>query len=508
MRPRILLVSMAALLLGALFAAPAAANPEWHSEQPLAAGIGVQVPLGEVGQISCWQANRCLLITAGNTGMPAGLYAYDGTGWHLYSTVCGGHNGRIAWAGPDEFWTISDFQAGQAGVISSLTWHRSLCHFVNGGVVASYAEPVGSVGEYQQMSAAACAGPNDCWFAGERLPGNPNSGAFHLHWDGNTLSAVPSLTEAQPQVANLPGAVTDLAFAQGHLYEAASAAPFLHEVQVGEPEVFLPLTLPSGPAGPFRFAGDGSQLWAVNASGGVLRLGASGFDAVTLSSSPGAVTAFAVEPGGESAWVGGSGAANAASVTRIEASGAVGMKVTLPAAGEGLNSYGPAAALACPAAGQCWMATSKGWLFHLGGPPPQDTDPAMHQLITFRPCGETDQTCPSGVETGLPEDNSGSEVEAPESPSLELEKLPHHRKPRALVAKVSQKMLDGTLLQLAFTLRARAHVQLLAKRHKRVVAKTPKLTLGRGRHKLRLRLDPKLWPTKLDFEVHVAGSKR
>jgi hypothetical protein len=50
-------------------------------------------------------------------------------------------------------------------------------------------------------------------------------------------------------------------------------------------------------------------------------------------------------------------------------------------------------------------------------------------------------------------------------------------------------------------------VQLLAKHHKKVVAQTPRLTLGVGRHHLRLHLDPKRWPTSLDFKVHAVGKR-
>src|SRR6202034_3760679 len=100
--------------------------------------------LGDVGDISFWAPNRGLLIPAGNEFVPAGLYAYDGVSWHQLSTVCGGETGRIAWAGPDEFWTISDQRAGQilgTGFEASALLNVSLCHFVNGQVVASYAMP-------------------------------------------------------------------------------------------------------------------------------------------------------------------------------------------------------------------------------------------------------------------------------------------------------------------------------------------------------------------------------
>src|ERR1700744_3218462 len=98
----------------ALLAAPGAgaAGLGWHSGTPGGPGIAVPTPIGEVGAMSFWAPNRGVLITAGNKAMPAGVYAYDGTGWHLYSTVCGGHEGNLAWAGPDEFWTGSDYASG------------------------------------------------------------------------------------------------------------------------------------------------------------------------------------------------------------------------------------------------------------------------------------------------------------------------------------------------------------------------------------------------------------
>ena len=102
---------LACLLVAAVCGAPVAGAQEWRSEQPVAAGIGVPVGIGEIGDVEFWAPNRGMLITAGNEGIPAGLFAYDGSGWYRYSTVCGGHAGRIAWAGPDDFWTISDQQS-------------------------------------------------------------------------------------------------------------------------------------------------------------------------------------------------------------------------------------------------------------------------------------------------------------------------------------------------------------------------------------------------------------
>src|SRR5262245_37386160 len=131
-----LTAALAALALAACCLAPAPAAAEgWHSEQPLSAGATVPTALGPIYDIEFWAPNRGLLITKG------GLWAYDGTGWHQLSTVCGGTEGRIAWAGPLDFWTISDQPLGQSQQIGSRVGPRiSLCHFVDGRVVASYAQ--------------------------------------------------------------------------------------------------------------------------------------------------------------------------------------------------------------------------------------------------------------------------------------------------------------------------------------------------------------------------------
>jgi hypothetical protein len=503
------LVFLVAVLLFAPGAA--AAESEWHSETPVAAGIGVPTPLGEIGDIEFWAPNRGVLIAAGVEGvMPAGVYAYDGTGWHLYSTVCGGHEGRIAWAGPDDFWTVSRYATPQEGVNSEgAESARTLCHFVGGQVVASYAEPYASVTAYPHMSAATCEGADDCWFAGETLPkGSANTGPFHLRWDGESLTDVPSMTLPEPQIEDAPGAVTHLAFLNGALVETATAAPFIREINLSRPAVFSEVPLPAGAAGPFALGGDGGQLWAVSTSGETaLRSIGAGFEAVPLAHSlEGPVTNVAAEPNGAAAWA--AGPSNGpfgtvfATVARIGADGSVSSRIVLPQPSEELDPKGEATALACPSAGQCWLGTSEGWLFHLGGSLPQDTDTAMHTLITFRPA---DNTTRSFVPAGVPEDNSGEVESSKKGEEVLGEPFPERRRRPNLVVKVKQRIVDKTILELSFTLRARAHVQLSAKVHKKVVAKTAKLTLNKGRHHLRLRLDPKQWPTGLDFQVHPVG---
>ena len=92
--------------------------------------------------------NRGALITAGNgSTVPPGVWLYNGVRWRELATVCGASDGRIAWAGPDEFWTVSDGRPGQApdsrGNPPPLQ-DDTLCHFAVGAggrfeVVGSYA---------------------------------------------------------------------------------------------------------------------------------------------------------------------------------------------------------------------------------------------------------------------------------------------------------------------------------------------------------------------------------
>jgi hypothetical protein len=512
---RLVLILLAATLTTVGSVRPAAAaEVGWHSEQPTAAGIGVPVPLGGIGGIAFWAPNKGVLVTGGRGDMPAGVYAYDGSGWYLYSSVCGGHGGGIAISGPDEFWTIADYGEPQEGIEGKAfrEYGRTLCHFANGEVVASYAYPAASPQAFQQMYAAACAGPTNCWFGGEPVPKSaPNQDPFHLHWDGASLTAVPSATSLEPEVQPLAGTVEGLAFAGGRLIESASEAPFLREVVPGDPRRFLSIP---GSSGPYALSTEPlqQQLWAGGADGTVLRLGLLGFEAVPTetpvleSDSTGRVIqSIGVEPGTGSAWLGG-GSFAAAEVRQIGSDGTLGPVIHLPRPSEGINGKGPATRIACAAPGQCWMATEAGWLFHLGGPPEEgvNTDPLMHRLITTRPKDASSRTF---VPAGVPPDNSGEVEPGALGEPVLREPFPEARRHPPLVVKVKQRLVHKTTLELSFTLRGKAHVQLLAKHHKQVVARTPRLTLGVGRHHLRLRLDPKRWPTSLDFQVHAVGKK-
>lgn len=538
------------------------------------------LPLGQVGEISFWAPNRGLLITGGTVpagSVPAGLYAYDGEEWHELSTVCGGGKGRIAWAGPDEFWTISDQRAGQIeareeGNLTSL----SLCHFLDGNVVGSYAMPLGQSDSYLQMDAATCLSPDDCWFGGEDGRA-PNGGSFHLHWNGSSVSAVYDTDDH---------AVTGMTAFEGKIYEGLAIGPE-DSYQAGEerqhPAVIRTIAssessafcegvestfcnvflfsheqLPSYAAGVapdalggFDLATDGaplgteaSQLWAaadpVSSGAGShaqvtilhegeggnwtqlapladgdsplpshAELGGSETDGET-SQATSAGDALAPEPGTSSAWLSLRGMpGDAADVALLgapqeesEASHVVVTEVPEAEERERLGFRGEAGPISCPAENDCWMATTQGWLFHLGGEYPQDTDPNFAHLITYRP---PDAGVPVIYPDAPPVDDSLANQQPAVEPSAPATQTPPVRatakKPKQLVSHVKSKFLHDRVLVISFTLSADAHVQLVGREKSKVVASTRRKLLRPGHHELSLTLNPAHWPTKLQFKA-------
>ncbi len=203
------LVAVAAALVSA--GAPAArAEATWRLEQPPPPpGARFKVPLGTPDDMQFLAPNEGLLSVEGNAAVPNGLLFWNGRSWHQLSTVCGGSGevSRIAWAGPDEFWTITEPSEPRVG--SGL----ALCHFKDGVVVGSYSTPLQSPDPFRPMDAAACNGPNDCWFAGigSEDPAGQRVGAYHLHWDGANLTS-----SYQPQGRGVSG----LASFDGTFYES------------------------------------------------------------------------------------------------------------------------------------------------------------------------------------------------------------------------------------------------------------------------------------------------
>lgn len=527
------LVVAPVLLLGP--PAATAAESIWRLEQPPPpAGVPFKVPLGAPGDLEFWAPNRGLLTIEGNDTIPRGLYSWDGQGWHQLATVCGGpgDTARIAWAGPTEFWVVSEPSEPRRG--SGL----ALCRFKDGQVVGSWSTRVDAADPFRQMTSAACDGPDDCWFGGigsqdalgERV------GAFHLHWNGTDLAGAYG-----PQGRG----VTDMQFHQGGLYESTlvgrspenrtdpvdlaepEAVPrLLHRVSAGGVflnDPFLPAPraeVPEDGSELLAMDSDGSNLWAVGGgaasgpsapAGGaverpplVARLVGGAFKELSLSGAdfgpsdrlgdvaaiPGSDEALAtVVPFADRRSVN-----SKATVARIAADGTT-STTRLPTAGAGRGS---AARVACPSPSECWLVTWAGWIFRYsdGTPLPRDTEPAFQGTIEFRPNESAEQFIPDR----LPVDDS--QLFAP--PPLELtpnavQPVKLRRLP-PLLRKVRSR-LRGLRLTVAFTLSRRARVRLLAKRRGRTVARTPLRVFAPGRRRLSLRLSRKRYPTRLAFRT-------
>ncbi len=551
--------ALVTLLTLAGHAAPAVAGGlEWRLEQPQPPQGGQAIPLGRVGDIEFEAPNLGLLITAGNEPtIEPGVWEYTGGGWHELATVCGASDGRIAWASPNEFWTISDGRPGQAngpsGELPPLE-DNSLCRFANGSVVESFATLAFQATSYETMDAAACIDPADCWFGGDVLPLSSPPGAFHLHWNGRAITAQPDDEEH---------AVREMLSFDGRLYESVQLLngerepeeelgnpSALHRIEPEEDlesnggSPFAPLynhselTLP-GPGSAleyFRLGADSQALWAAagpseqsEAPVTVLRTspagpwqqlvgkqasesGESHGEPLPPSADPedDAVTTLAAEPGG-GAWIALDTASDAqhpnpatrALLAHISETGTVTEEQEVPREG---SPRGAAARISCPAAHDCWMATTQGWLFHLAEEGerqlPEYPDPAFSSLITSRP---SDESTPQVPPVSLPIDDSGllGELTGPPATKIEVQHQPEERVSVPLVSGVRSRLRGGTTLELSFHLAVEARVRLLAKRHRRVVGSTPRKTLGGGEHKLLLRLDAKRWPTNLDLETHA-----
>ncbi len=530
-----------ALALSA-FAAPASAEPIWRLEQPAPpAGAPFKVPLGAPGDLKFWAPNRGLLTVEGNAAISRGIYSWNGQAWHQLATVCGGSGdtARIAWAGPTEFWVVSEPSLPRRGA------GLALCRFKDGQVVGSFSTRVDAADPFRQMTSAACNGPNDCWFGGVGSQDalGENVGAFHLHWDGVDLETVYG-----PQGRG----VTDMQFHQGALYESTvvgrsaenrtdlvdlaepEAVPkLIHEVEPGgifASDPFEPASLAGVPADGTELLGldsDGTDLWAVGggaASGAsapvegavarpplIARLVGGEFQELSLTGTTfGATDRFgdvAAMPGSDEAMATVVPFAERAStnskaiVAQIGPDGTT-TTTSLPAAGSGRGS---AARIACPAPEECWMVTRAGWLFHYSeeAPLPLDTEPAFQGTIEFRPNESAEQFVPDKPPT------DDSQLFAP--PELERNPIagPPKRKVRklpALLRKVSSD-LDGLALTVSFTVTRKAKVALLAKKGGRTVARTKQRLFAPGRHELTLHLSRENYPTGLAFQVSEVKRK-
>lgn len=545
-------LGLAGIVAAALLLVPgssSAAGPIWRLQQPQPpAGAPFKVPLGAPGDLQFWAPNRGLLTVEGNDTIRRGIYSWDGQSWHQLATVCGGpgDTARIAWAGPTEFWVVSEPSLPRRG--SGL----ALCRFKGGQVVGSWSTRVDDSDPFRQMTSASCDGPDDCWFGGvgsqdalgERI------GAFHLRWDGSDLETVYG-----PQGR----AVTDMQFHAGGLFESTlvgrSPENRFDPVDLAEPEPVPRLlhrvqgtTFANDPFEPAPLVGtpadgsellaldsDGADLWAVgggaaSSSGPPQEIGDPRHDGGAVERPPLAVRLVAgvfreltlsgaefgpVDRFGDVAAIPGTGEALAtvvpfaerrslnskATVARIEPDGTT-VTTRLPAAGAGRGS---AARVACPAADECWMVTWAGWIFRYsdGTSLPLDTDPAFQGTIEFRPNESAEQFIPDR----LPVDDS--QLFAP--PPLELDPTapPAGGKLRRLppLLKKIRSKLRGLVLTVRFTVTRRARVALIAKRGGRTVARTPRRTLAPGRRALSLKLSRERYPTRLAFKTSAVRGR-
>jgi hypothetical protein len=420
---------------GGAAAAPLAddGGAEWQVEQPLPAppptgGEPSEAPvsLGHIGDIEFNGPNRGVLITSGNGGsVKPGVWFYDGAAWRELSEQCGATDGRITWAGPDEFWTVSDGRAGQALASSSERpplQDNTLCHFAPGP--AGTVEIVGSYGSvpflgssYQAMHVAGCLSPSNCWFGGDPLPA-PQIGAFMLHWNGAELEPQPFLAEGHP--------VWAMVSYEGRLYESMRIQPgdkVVKEVQ--RPPVLRAIKAEvSGEESPFESVPPENHLLYSNAEFSTaldyLRLGTSegaiwaGAGAqvpgpersrragVTILRKPAGgewqsvigpqegeneelappgqivfandiLKSIAAEPGTAGAWIAlgaeedvlAPNPQRRASVARVGADGSVSDRLELPLPGDPHGPLGAAERVECPAEHDCWATTTGGWLLHL-----------------------------------------------------------------------------------------------------------------------------------------------
>jgi hypothetical protein len=506
----------------------------WRLEQPAPPpGAPFQVALGAPGSLTFWTPNRGLLGVEGNSVVPRGILAWDGVSWHALATVCGGpgETMRIAWAGPTEFWTVSEPSRPRQGS------GTALCHFKDGTVVGSYSTADNAADPYRSMNAAACNGPNDCWFGGigSRDPTGTRVGAFHLHWDGSALCTVYNARSGR--------GVTDIAPALDGFVEtvavgARRGSPDAPDPRPLEAQTLLLHRISGGsfvddPFVPSTEADGGSELLAVDAGGGVVwavgggaasgpEVTARGVDGVVARAPLAAVytdgkfrevalkgatfgTAdrfedVAVVPGG--AWTalvpyGERGRTNAkALVARIDGQTGETAVQSLPASGSG---RGAATRIAFPSEREGWMVTNAGWLFHYtdGTPLERDTDPAFAGPIETRPNEAAEQFVPDTA----PADDSQLfapppvEIQTTSTEAQEPEQL------EPLIKGLKKPKLKGTTLSLSFTVTRKAKIQLIARRNGRVVAKSPNKTFKKGKHTIKLKLSRKKWPTRLSFKT-------
>ncbi|MFY9469603.1 MAG: hypothetical protein WAP37_05765 [Solirubrobacterales bacterium] len=516
---------------------------------------GFEFPLGAPSDLQCWQPNRCILASGGNSQVANGLYLFNGEAWRQYATVCGQGNdpdyGAVVWAGPTEFWTIThpsqDFRS--VGV--------ALCRFSGGQVVGSYSTKRGALDTspdpFRRMTSGACSSPESCWFGGEAgsSPEGGRIGSFHLYWDGTELKTIYAparrgvsdivfsgtrftealfagprvgapldsalnpippyrmLQEIDPAVAAGPAAFSPVQFSAAaesgspveetelRALDAAAGPPGGSPTTwaVGGAATSGPNGSPSEPAdrGPFVAFRTDAQPWRkIEMPPGIAEPGSNFSDVAGI---PGTDRAFAtVETPDGSPFVVSidPGAADpVARITRVP-----------PEEFEDWAQGTGAARIECAAINECWMASSAGWMYHYSDPAfPLTADTAMNAMVTFRP----NEVAEQAISDSAPIDDSLLFAPPPAADDQALSP-PKGKRLKPAVRSVKSK-LKGRVLTLSFRVIRPARLRVVARRKGRVVASAKTRLLKPGRRRVRLRLNPKRWPTRLSMKVTEPGDK-
>lgn len=539
------IAAVAGALLAGIGTASAARAADWTPVPlPPPPGGMFSVPAGPVGDLSFWAPNRGVMTVAGNSAVPGGVYSWDGMSWHQLATVCpGGPGSRIVWAGPTEFWTITAASIGDPRI------GAALCRFKDGAVVGSYS--MYNVPELtsNSLTAGACRAADDCVFGG---PGGSQAGAFHLRWDGTTL---------RPLRGRQGRGVSDMVTHRGTIVESVvtgvriaqrGTAPLLTDPEpvprllhhwtggtfANDP--FEPTPSGAAPVDGTDLRGldsDGTTAWAVGggANSGpattagpvkrppiaVRKDGDGAWTEVPLSgdvpadtagSYPTIFGAVAAVPGTRQAWVTltenelGQGVGAVPTVAHVADDG----RLTAQALDDrtGPAARGAAAAIACPAVDDCWLATASGYLYRrtTAGAYPRDTDPAFQGTISIRPNEAAEQVIPDDP----PADDSRLLAPPVELPTVdEQQPIVCAARPRLvtrtkasrgpMTARQRRQANPRLTLTVRFRLARRAKVGLQARRKGRVVARAATKSFRPGTRKLTLNVRRKQWPTGMKF---------
>ncbi len=548
-------VALAAVIV-ALLVLPgvASAAPEWRLEQPPPPpGAPGQGPVGQPADLQFLAPNFGLMLVdnegrAGQDLFTSGLLVFDGAGWRQLATVCGGpeRSARIALVSETEWWTVSRAVNQLDGSVAT-DGAPTLCHFRDGVVVSSYATALTNVlNPYTDMNAAACLGPADCWFGGPVFD-TPSLGTFLLHWNGSALVArshprARAIADMEPLGGAViaPGSV-------GSAFDGTSAglngAELLvqREVDPVEPngpqllrrlqggavsvldwpristvEDLVDIRVADSASGELWLAGQSSASYVAESESGPFPQRRAPYlarmrdgDAEPTELTPGEdglqlgdnVRDLAVLPGGAGAWAAvQTGDRSRAVVARLDPDGRVLERVELRRPD---LQVGEASRIACPAADQCWMVTTEGWVYRLAEPGlvlPQNTSPAIQRLITVRPRDERTPTLPPDT---LVRDETPPYVAPPaDTPPPPVEAVAPKPLPSLLRVIGKPKIVktkEGRRIELRIQVRRRARVQLVGRRGGRTVARTATKTYRPGRYTLRMKASVRRWPTALRF---------